>query len=146
MTPKQAILAQCRFCMNKTFFRGCDSMICKLNYSSLSNLRKIKLHCISCVPDQNIKAVRFCDGKLLNGHTCSLHVFREGKNPKRKGIGGKNLPQKPPAHGAFSASIFAQNETVHIRGNRAMTINRKNRAKSGGELWGKFLMRANYAN
>lgn len=91
MTPKQAILIQCRFCLNTQVFKGCNSEVCKLNDSSLSNLKRIKAHCLTCVPEQNLKGVRACDGIVTNQkeHKCSLHPYRLGKNPRRAGIGGK---------------------------------------------------------
>jgi len=90
-TPKEAILIQCRDCMNTTAFRGCDSVICKLNDDKLSNLKRIKAHCMTCIGAPNAYAVRQCDGKLMSGDICSLHPYRLGHNPKRRGIGGKNL-------------------------------------------------------
>jgi hypothetical protein len=97
MTPKQAILKQCRFCMNTQAFKGCDSEVCKLNDSYLSNLKRIKAHCLTCVPEENLKGVRDCNGRITNQSNlkCSLHPYRLGHNPKRRGIGGKNLNSRP---------------------------------------------------
>jgi len=91
MTPKEAILIQCRYCMNTTAFRGCDSVACKLNNNTLSSIKRIKAHCMTCIDAPNAFAVRQCDGKLMTGNICSLHPFRLGHNPNRAGIGGKNL-------------------------------------------------------
>ena len=97
MTPKQAILKQCRFCMNANIFRGCNSEYCNLNDSSFSNLKKTKRHCITCIPEQSVQGVRKCSGEILNPepHKCSLHPYRLGHNPRRKGIGGKNINSRP---------------------------------------------------
>jgi|SRR5208283_2693969 len=97
ITPKEAILIQCHYCMNTAAVRGCDSKICELNYRStaIPNLKRIKAHCKACIGSTNSHAVRKCDGKLMSGDICSLHPFRLGHNPNRKGIG--NL-----THGPFS--------------------------------------------
>lgn len=91
ITPKKAILLQCRYCLNTTVFRGCDSVTCKLNDDTLSNLKRIKAHCMDCLGAPNSFAVRQCDGKFMSGDICSVHPFRLGHNPNRKGIGRKNL-------------------------------------------------------
>ncbi len=97
MTPKQAILIQCRYCLNSQTFKGCNSEACKLNDSSLSNVKRIKGHCLACVPEQNLRGVRACDGIVTNhqSHKCSLYPYRLGKNPRRAGIGGENLHSRP---------------------------------------------------
>jgi hypothetical protein len=70
----------------------CNSTVCKLNdLSFTSNLKRIKAHCISCVPERTLKAVRECTVKLFNGKTCPLHFYREGKNPKRQGKGNLKI-------------------------------------------------------
>lgn len=105
MTPSKAIKIECRRCMNTEAFKGCASSLCRLNDLLLTKLKRIKTHCISCVPEQSIRGVRECTGGLLNGVTCPLHPYREGKNPKRKGIGNKNA-FKNITHDALSVSIF----------------------------------------
>lgn len=95
MTPSKAIKAECRYCMNATVFRGCSSEICKLNDISIkSNLKRIKSHCITCIPEQSLQGVRKCDGKITNPepHICPLHPYRLGHNPKLKGKRGKGRP------------------------------------------------------
>ncbi len=67
MTAKQAILNECRWCNNTLNFRGCASEICKLNDTTInSSVKRIKAHCLTCVPEQNIQGVRLCDGKVMN--------------------------------------------------------------------------------
>lgn len=91
------IRAECRFCMNSEILRECNSTACKLNdLSFTSNLKRIKAHCISCVPEQSIQGVKKCTGKLLNG-ICSLHPYRIGHNYRRKGIGNLNARGNPEA-------------------------------------------------
>jgi hypothetical protein len=84
MTPTKAIKAECRVCKNGHIYE-CKSVDCKLNLKSLSPLKRIKAHCISCVPEQSIYGVKGCTGRLLNGNICPLHPYREGRNPKIKG-------------------------------------------------------------
>jgi hypothetical protein len=76
--------------MNSEVLRKCKSVDCKLNNKALPALKRIKAHCISCVPEQNLKGVRECTGELLNG-ICPLHPYREGHNPKRKGKGNIDI-------------------------------------------------------
>ena len=93
MTPLKSILKECKYCMNGILnARGkCNSDICKLSLHNefKSNLRRIKAHCIDCIPEQSIFGVQKCDGKILNPepHTCPLWPFRLGHDPKRKGKG-----------------------------------------------------------
>jgi hypothetical protein len=98
MSIKASIKAQCDFCLNRQKGErhiNCHSAACKLNDLSLTPLKRIKAHCLECVPESNLRSVRDCTGKLLNGRTCSLHFYRGGKNPNRAVTGGKNLPSKP---------------------------------------------------
>ena len=84
LTPKQAILSECRYCMNSATFRGCASEMCNLNKVELPFVKRIKAHCVDCIPEQSVYGVKACDGKILNPipHICPLHEFRLGKNPK----------------------------------------------------------------
>jgi hypothetical protein len=98
MSITALIKAQCDFCINRQ--KGerrikCHSAACKLNDLSVTPLKRIKAFCLECVPEGNLKAVKECSGRLLNGCSCSLHFFRLGKNPNRAVTGGKNLPSKP---------------------------------------------------
>lgn len=97
MTPTKAIKQECRFCNNVPKSIICDSKHCQLNNRELSTLRRIKAHCMECVPEKTLAAVRECSGKVFGAdpHTCFLHIYREGHNPKRKGMGNaSNLVQK----------------------------------------------------
>jgi hypothetical protein len=90
---KSVIKAECDFCMNRGAigkYNICQSTICKLNDKSLTPLKRIKAHCLSCIPEHDLKAVQECTGRLIDDKTCPLHVYRLGKNPKRAGKGNKN--------------------------------------------------------
>lgn len=55
----------------------------------LTQLEAIKAECVRCAC--KIKsAVRGCSGKFCNGEYCTLHPYRLGHNPSRKGAGNKN--------------------------------------------------------
>lgn len=86
MTPSKAIKLECRFCMGNVR-KSCESKVCNLNNKSLSLLKRIKSHCLDCVETKS--EVKHCTGKLLFvERLCYLHLYRDGHNPKRKGIGG----------------------------------------------------------
>ena len=88
MTPAKAIDVECRQCMNTPNRKAdCGSEICKLNDARLSKLKKMKAHCITCVPEQSIFGVQSCTGKLMDGTICLLHPYRLGHNPALKGKG-----------------------------------------------------------
>jgi hypothetical protein len=84
MTPTKAIKIECKACKNGYNYE-CKSIGCKLNDKTLTPLKRIKAHCISCVPEQSIYGVKQCTGKLLYGKTCPLHQYKEGHNPNLKG-------------------------------------------------------------
>jgi len=88
MTPRKAVKQECKHCKNGLQF-VCYSDTCQLNNHELTHLKRIKAHCITCVPEQNIQSVRKCTGKVLNPepHDCPLHPYRLGHNPKSKGKG-----------------------------------------------------------
>lgn len=94
MTPRKAIAAECRQCVNTQTFKGCASEVCKLNRASLKPIKKIKAHCLTCCPEQSIYGVKSCDGKYIDGSNCVLHPFRLGKNPRRQAAGVKNAEQR----------------------------------------------------
>lgn len=98
MGPKKAIKIECGYCKNWQRFI-CVSEICRLNNVNLSSLKRIKAHCLTCVESR--KDVMECTGQVLNPepHKCPLWEFRLGKNPNRKGMGGK-FSLKTPSHGA----------------------------------------------
>ena len=81
MTPKQAIRNECKFCNNTTTFVGCASGDCKLNDAALTSVKRIKAHCLTCVPEQSYEGVKGCSGQVAN------FDVRFGKNPHRTGIG-----------------------------------------------------------
>jgi len=74
---------------------GCTSEECSLNKPGLTALKRIKSHCLKCVPEQSIYGVRACTGEILNPepHICPLHPFRLGTNPHLKGKRGKGNPE-----------------------------------------------------
>lgn len=94
MTPSKAIKLECRFCMGDVR-RPCESKVCNLNNKSLSPLKRIKSHCLDCVEMKS--EVKNCTGKLLfEERLCYLHPYRQGHDPKRKGMGGfKNIKKLP---------------------------------------------------
>ena len=91
MRPKRSILEECRWCMQTPVFHGCLSEICKLNRTELTYMKRIKEHCIDCVPEHSLVAVKNCTGYVDNPipHQCILHPYRLGKNPKRQEAGKK---------------------------------------------------------
>lgn len=93
MTPKQAILNECRYCNNTISFHGCSSEICKLNDPTIPHIKRIKGHCLTCVPENSVFGVKDCSGRVLIGdevRICPLHVFRAGKNPRRQAASKKD--------------------------------------------------------
>ena len=91
MTPKRAITEECKWCMQTPKFYGCTSEMCALNDTELKHIKRIKAHCINCVPEHSFISVKNCTGYVDNPepHTCTLHPFRLGKNPKRQELGRK---------------------------------------------------------
>ncbi len=73
-------------------YQNCESPSCVLK-RKMTNLKRIKLYCKECAAD--FKPWE-CDGVVLNTKEtedygkCPLHIFRMGKNPRRKGIGNLN--------------------------------------------------------
>jgi hypothetical protein len=87
LSPSRAIKKECQWCLNNRF-PDCGSRVCILKNDELTPLRKIRKHCLDCAGD-SFAEVKACDGKVLypEPHTCYLHEFRFGKNPRRRGIG-----------------------------------------------------------
>jgi hypothetical protein len=123
LKPTAAIKEECSHCMNGA--RGarqqCTSVVCQLSplVPHRSPLRRIKAHCLTCVPPQSFYGVRDCDGKILNPtpHCCPLHPYRFGHDPNRKGKGEGNLKSLMACHearirGPFS-SLKSTNEDAH---------------------------------
>lgn len=50
--------------------------------SKTTPLKAIRAHCLECMCG-SVKEVKLCE---MN---CPLHIYRFGKNPTRKGIGGR---------------------------------------------------------
>jgi len=72
---------------------GCNSPACALfplrlgrRVDGVSPLRSIRVKCLECAG--SAAAVRNCTDT-----DCGLFPYRFGRNPKRAGIGGRNLPQ-----------------------------------------------------
>lgn len=101
MTPSKAIALECRFCQNTSRLEKCESKVCRLNDWTSSPLRRIKAHCLTCVPEQNGKEVQACTGRVIGARPrmCPLHLYRLGHNPKRAGIG---FSRKEHAQAALS--------------------------------------------
>ena len=89
-TPAKVIKDECRWCKNGNQFT-CESEVCALNNNSLSSLKRIRSHCLDCV--QTTYEVTACEGNVIlpTPHKCHLWGYRSGKNPKRKGKGGKGV-------------------------------------------------------
>ena len=51
----------------------------------LTPIKAIRSWCVNCCMGGPLKEVRFCDDE-----ECPLYLYRMGKNPSRKGMGGKN--------------------------------------------------------
>lgn len=98
LTPKGAILVECRWCQNTPVFHGCVSQVCKLNDKSLSYTKRIKAHCLTCTPEQSVYGVKACTGEVSNfneGRNCPLYAFRLGKNPARQEASRKRAENAP---------------------------------------------------
>lgn len=103
MTPRKAIIAECRLCLNTIRQAKCESAVCPLNDETLSPLRRIKAHCLTCAPDQNRQGVQECSGMIIGSwpRSCPLHPYRHGHNPKRSGTGfGRIRPAQVALMGA----------------------------------------------
>jgi hypothetical protein len=106
MTPTQAIKIECQYCMNgaRGARQSCASIDCQLSQlvEHGSPLRRIKAHCLTCIPAQSFYAVKDCDGRVLNPkpHDCPLHPYRLGHNPALRGKskGNPDALRKARAH------------------------------------------------
>jgi len=64
LPPSAARKAECRNCLNTDrLMNPCESRVCELNKTGKSILKRIKAHCISCVPEQTIYGVKACTGQ-----------------------------------------------------------------------------------
>ena len=86
LTPAQAIKQECRHCMNSSVYKGCTSGTCKLNDKTIPHTRRIKAHCLTCIPEQSIHGLKKCAASVISPelHLCPLHPYRLGKNPYRQ--------------------------------------------------------------
>jgi len=93
LPPSAARKAECRNCLNTDrLMNPCESRVCELNKTGKSILKRIKAHCISCVPEQTIYGVKACTGQVINPtpHICPLWSFRLGRNPVLQGRKGNS--------------------------------------------------------
>lgn len=84
ITPTRAIKDECRFCKNGNRF-DCESEVCNLNGKTLSALKRIRAHCLTCVGVPS--AAKDCSGDVVypDPHKCHLWAYRFGHDPGRKG-------------------------------------------------------------
>jgi len=90
MIASKAIKIECCRCNNTKVFHGCDSMTCALNDTTKRQVKRIKAHCLTCIPEQSIHAVKKCNGRIgTKGDSllCPLHPFRMGKSPRAQAAG-----------------------------------------------------------
>ena len=129
LTPKQAISAECKFCNNTINFHGCSSELCQLNNMELKHIKRIKAHCLTCVPEQNLPGVKDCDGKVTNSepHICYLHPFRLGKNPKLQAI-GKARASKLPKN-TLARWQYQKKQTLQDKGHSGIGVNSNQASK-----------------
>jgi hypothetical protein len=59
-----------------------------MKYKPLTPVRAIRLKCLEC--GGRPKEVKLCEAK-----DCCLYAYRLGKNPRRKGIGGRKAFSTP---------------------------------------------------
>jgi hypothetical protein len=124
MTPKQAILKECKHCCNgeQAAYASCKSKECQLNTLEIKSwTKRIKSHCIKCVPEQSIFGVQKCDGKIMapEARNCPLHPYRLGKNPKRQAAGKQRF-----ARNVRQQAVFEKNKAIKpkINGNVPETM------------------------
>ena len=82
LTPGKAINLRCKDCQpeSKTEF---FCVGCVLKNDALSNLKKIKAYCKWCCNNYN-------PNDYCSSQECSLYIYKNGRNPARKGIGNKS--------------------------------------------------------
>jgi len=109
MSYLKSIRAQCRECMGGqlALITTCPSAKCPLFHlrsgkgnprATETPLKAIHSFCLACVG--TAPEVASCTGKTLDGGQCSLHLYRQGKNPRLKGHGGH-----PPEQFRFGAKL-----------------------------------------
>jgi len=97
MNPSKSIRKYCVWCMggNAQVVNDCDTELCPIyklregkRVKGIKTLKQIRLKCLDCSTFR-VSEVRGC--RMVD---CSLYPYRMGKNPNRKGIGGKGFFQK----------------------------------------------------
>lgn len=78
MTPSRAIKLKCRDCTGDQP----ECINCSLMDISLTNLKKIRAYCVFCMNGNKAEI------KVCTSPDCAFFIYRFGKNPRRKGIGG----------------------------------------------------------
>lgn len=66
----------------------------------------VKAHCISCIPEQNIKGVRACAMT-----TCNLYPYRDGHNPRQR-ESAKNRSKTPEFRGFFDTNLRRKRKPI----------------------------------
>lgn len=130
MTPKQSVLTECKYCNNTINFHGCSSELCQLNNTDLPHVKRIKEHCLNCVPEQSVYAVKECDGKISSPepHICPLHPYRLGKNPKRQEASLKIA--KGMTSSRWIDRQFKKKETLTAKRHSVIPLDRKQTPKT----------------
>jgi hypothetical protein len=113
MTPREVIILECQYCQNANRSGKCQSTFCFLNNATLTTLKRIKAHCLTCVPDQNREGVQACTGMVIGSRPrmCPLHPYRMGHNPNRAGLG---FGRKGYTQGAVREVKRASNDLVAV--------------------------------
>ena len=73
---------------------------------SLTPLKAIRQNCLDC-SNRSAKEIKLCPIK-----DCPLYQFRFGKNPNRKGIGGKGFPKEFHRKSVVESGDFANKGEV----------------------------------
>jgi len=91
--PKAAVIENCKYCTNSRHHPSinCENTICFwypiVNNKQKFSVKQIHEWCLKQCVGGSISEFNACTGSLLNGKTCPLHPFKNGRNPKRKGMG-----------------------------------------------------------
>jgi hypothetical protein len=102
-TPLKSIRQHCVECMGGSYqaVNDCPSQTCPLWLDRSGKKRKgqrplasIKEFCLACVG--GLEEVKNCTGKMLYGPDCQPHLYRLGRNPRKRGQGQvQNLFRSP---------------------------------------------------
>jgi hypothetical protein len=86
LTPSKAIKAKCRDCQPERSIRSSDFCEeCALEGIRGSKLKAIRKYCLWCM-NKSSPEVELCPSK-----ECLFFEYRKGHNPKRAGLGNKNM-------------------------------------------------------